>query len=162
MNNTADSLEAGLLRYTEGAVVGTGGFVETGGQRLDVRQVLPITNPDDLAKVTLEGRNGEKLTLQDVATVGWGHQPLSGDAVINDGPGLMLIVQKFPNANTLEATRGIEEAIDEMRPGLPSMEIDTAIFRPATFIELAMANLTKALLLGVVLVILILAAFLFE
>src|ERR687893_680433 len=162
MDNTADSLDAGLLRYSEGAVIGTGGFVEQGGQRLDVRNVLSITNPDDLAKVPLEGRNGEKLTLEDVATVEWGHQPLSGDAVINDGEGLMLIVQKFPNANTLEATRGVEEAIDEMRPGLPGIEIDTTIFRPATFIELSMDNLTRALLFGVVLVILILAAFLFE
>ncbi|HZY56830.1 MAG TPA: efflux RND transporter permease subunit, partial [Rubrobacteraceae bacterium] len=162
MDQTADSLDAGLLRYSEGAVIGTGGFVETGGQRLDVRQVLPITNPDDLAKIPLEGGNGERLTLEDVATVGYGHQPLSGDAVINDGQGLMLIVQKFPNANTLEATRGGEEAIDEMRQGLPGIEIDTTIFRPATFIETAIDNLTTALLLGVLLVVLILAAFLFE
>jgi Cu/Ag efflux pump CusA len=42
------------------------------------------------------------------------------------------------------------------------MQIDTTIFRPATFIELAIRNLTTALLLGVLLVILILAAFLFE
>src|ERR687889_214369 len=162
MDQTADSLDAGLLRYSEGAVIGTGGFVETGGQRLDVRNVLPIAGPDDLAKVPLEGRDGENLRLEDVATVKWDSQPLIGDAVINDGRGLMLIVQKFPNANTLEVTEGVEESIDDMRPGLPGMEIDTTIFRPATFIELALANLTKALLLGVLLVILILAAFLFE
>ena len=76
------------------------------------------------------------------------HQPLIGDAVINDGPGLMLIVEKFPWANTLDVTRGVEEALDEMRPGLPGIEIDTTIFRPATFIEVAIDNLTKALLLG--------------
>ena len=162
MDQTADSLDAGLLRYSEGAVIGTGGFVETGGQRLDVQNVLPIIGPEDLAKVPLEGRNGEELTLDDVANVQWDSQPLIGDAVINDGRGLMLIVQKFPNANTLEVTRGVEEAIDDMRPGLPGMEIDTTIFRPATFIEMAIDNLTKALLLGVVLVTLILAAFLFE
>src|ERR671916_3392951 len=162
MDNTADALDAGLLRYSEGAVIGSGGYVETGGQRLDVQNVLPIVTPEDLAKVPLEGSNGKTLRLEDVATVGWGHQPLSGDAVINDGHGLMLIVQKFPNANTVEVTRGIEEAIDDMRPGLPGMEIDTTIFRPATFIELAIANLTTALLLGVVLVIVVLAAFLFE
>src|ERR687894_383075 len=162
MDNTADALDAGLLRYSDGAVIGTGGFVETDGQRLDVQNVLPIVSPEDLAKVPLEGSNGKTLRLEDVATVGWGHQPLSGDAVINDGHGLMLIVQKFPNANTVEVTRGIEEAIDDMRPGLPGIEIDTTIFRPATFIELAIANLTTALLLGVLLVVLILAAFLFE
>ena len=106
--------------------------------------------------------NGTNVRLDDVASVGWGHQPLIGDAVIDDSRGLMLIVQKFPNANTLEVTRGIEETVDDMRPGLPGMEIDTTIFRPATFIEQAFGNLTRALLLGVLLVVLILAAFLFE
>ena len=42
------------------------------------------------------------------------------------------------------------------------MEIDTTIFRPATFIEQSIDNLTTALLLGVPLVILIIVAFLFE
>jgi CzcA family heavy metal efflux pump len=162
MDQTADSLDAGLLRYSEGAVIGSGGFVQTGGQRLEVQSVQPIVRPDDLAKVPLEGSDGKNLRLDDVANVKWDSQPLIGDAIINDGRGLMLIVQKFPNANTLEVTRGVEEAIDDMRPGLPGMEIDTTIFRPATFIELALANLTKALLLGVLLVVLILAAFLFE
>ena len=162
MDQTADSLDAGLLRYSEGAVIGTGGFVQADGQRLDVRNVLPIVGPDDLAKIPLEGRNGTNVRLDDVASVGWGHQPLIGDAVIDDGRGLMLIVQKFPNANTLEVTRGIEETVDDMRPGLPAMELDTTIFRPATFIEQAFGNLTRALLLGVLLVVLILAAFLFE
>jgi CzcA family heavy metal efflux pump len=162
MTATGDALDAGLLMYSEGAVVGTGGFVETQGQRLDVRNVLPIFQSDDLAKVPLEGKDGTKLNLSDVATVKGGHQPLIGDAVINDGPGLMLIVQKFPNANTVEVTRGVEKAIDDMRPGLPGIEIDTTIFRPATFIETAIDNLTTALLLGVLLVTLILFAFLFE
>src|ERR687898_669865 len=162
MDQTADSLDAGLLRYSEGHVIGTGGFVEQGGQRLDVQNVLPLVTPDDLAKVPLEGSDGKKLRLDDVANVKWDSQPLIGDAVVNDGRGLLLVVQKFPNANTLEVTQGVEEAIDDMRPGLPGMEIDTTIFRPATFIEMALDHLTEALLIGVLLVILILAAFLFE
>jgi CzcA family heavy metal efflux pump len=162
MSETSDALDAGLLKYSQGAVVGTGGFVETPSQRLGVQNVLPIVQPDDLARVPIERRNGEVLRLGDVANVVEDHQALIGDAVVNDGPGLLLVVQKFPNSNTLEVTRGVEEAIEEMRPGLPGMEIDTTIFRPATFIETAIDNLTRALLLGVVLVILILASFLFE
>ena len=90
------------------------------------------------------------------------HQPIWGEGVINDGPGLMLIVQKFRGANTMEVTQGIEDAMDEMKPGLPGMEIDTTIFRPATFIEQSIDNLTRALLIGILLVILIIAAFLFD
>ena len=78
--------------------------------------------------------------------------PMIGDAVINDGPGLMLIVEKFPWANTLDVTRGVEAALESCSPGLPGIEIDSTIFRPATFIELSIDNLTHALLIGCVLV----------
>jgi Cu/Ag efflux pump CusA len=60
----------------------------------------------------------------------------------------------------MEVTRGIEDAIDEMRPGLPGMEIDTTIFRPATFIEMSLRNLSRALLVGCILVIVVLMLFL--
>ena len=63
------------------------------------------------------------------------HQALIGDAVINNGPGLMLIVEKLPWGNTLEVTEGVEAALDEMKPGLTGIDIDTTIFRPASFIE---------------------------
>jgi CzcA family heavy metal efflux pump len=162
MEVTADALDAGILRYSDGAVIGTGGFIDTPNQRLGIRHVLSIATPDDLAKVTIEQRRGKALRLGDVADVTVDHQPLIGDAVINGGPGLMLIVEKLPWGNTLEVTRGVEAAIDEMRPGLPGMEIDTTIFRPATFVETAIHNLSRALLLGSLLVILILVLFLYD
>ncbi len=42
------------------------------------------------------------------------------------------------------------------------MEIDTTIFRPATFVELSIDNLTEALILGSILVVIVLALFLFS
>jgi CzcA family heavy metal efflux pump len=162
MDATADALDAGLLQFSEGSVVGTGGFIDTPNQRLNIRHVQPIVSPADLAKVPIEKENGKQLILDDVSTLVWDHQPLAGDAVVNDGPGLMLIVEKLPWANTLDVTRGVEDAMREIQPGLPGMEIDTTIFRPATFIEQSLDNLTKALLIGALLVILVLGAFLFE
>jgi Cu/Ag efflux pump CusA len=152
------------LTFLEASTPGTGGFVDTPNQRLGIRHVLPIVTPDDLAKVAVADTddNGTALRLGDVAEVVEDHQPLIGDAVINGGPGLMLIVEKLPRGNTLEVTRGVEAAIDEMRPGLPGMEIDTTIFRPATFVETAIHNLSRALLLGSLLVILILVLFLYN
>jgi multidrug efflux pump subunit AcrB len=85
-----------------------------------------------------------------------------GEAVVNDGPGLMLIVQKSPGANTMEVTRNGRGRHGGAAPGLPGVEIDTTIFRPATFIEQSIDNLTRALLLGVALVVIIIAGFLFE
>jgi multidrug efflux pump subunit AcrB len=74
----------------------------------------------------------------------------------------MLIVEKLPWANTLDVTRGVEAAIDEMRPGLPGINIDTTIFRPATFIEMSIENLTRSLLIGGFLVVIVLVLFLWE
>jgi CzcA family heavy metal efflux pump len=162
MDVTAGALDAGLLQFSEGSVIGTGGWVETPNQRFPIRLTQSIVTPDDLATVPVAKRGDQTLRLGDVARVVEGHQPLPGDAVINDGEGLMLIVEKFPWGNTLDVTRGVEQAIDELRPGLPGIQIDTTLFRPATFIETALGNLTAALLIGCLLVILVLIAFLFE
>jgi CzcA family heavy metal efflux pump len=162
MQTTADALDVGLLKFSSGAQVGTGGFVDTPNQRLQVRHILPITTPRDLAQVVIEKRGGKPLRLGDVARVVEDHQPLAGDAVINDGPGLMLIVEKLPWANTLDVTRGVEQALRELQPGLTGIDVDPTIFRPASFIETALHNLTNALLLGCLFVILVLAFFLFE
>jgi CzcA family heavy metal efflux pump len=162
MNATGDSLDSGLLRFSDGSFIGKGGFIETGGVRLNVRNKVGIDSAADLGKIVLERRNGTRLRVSDVATTKEEHQPLGGDAVVNNGPGLLLVVQKYPGANTLKLTKGLEDAIDEMRPGLPDIAIDTTIFRPASFIETAIHNLTTTLLLGCLLVVLILAAFLFE
>jgi CzcA family heavy metal efflux pump len=91
-----------------------------------------------------------------------GTLPLIGDAVINDGPGLMLVVEKFPWANTLELTRGVEDALTELQPGLPGLEMDPTIFQAADFIDLAIHNLTRALIIGSLLVLLVIGLFLFE
>jgi CzcA family heavy metal efflux pump len=157
-----------LLRFSEGHYVGTGGWIDTPNQRLPIRHVLPIVynkdevTPDALANGVVAVRNGKPLLMKDVAEVVIDHQPMVGDGIINDGPGLLLIVEKFPWGNTLQVSRGVEEALDALRPGLPEVMIDSEIFRPATFIEMSIDNLTTALIIASVLVILVLFAFLYE
>ena len=162
MEGTSDALDAGLLRFSDGAVIGTGGFIDTPNQRLTLQHVLPIVRPTDLATIPIAARGNRTVRLGDVAQVVTGTQPLAGDAVINDGPGLLLVVEKFPWGNTLDVTRGVETAIDELQPGLPEIQIDTHIFRASNFIETAIDNLAHALLIGALLVVLVLGAFLFD
>ena len=165
MNVMADALDAGLLKFSKGAIIGSGGYIDTPTERIGIRSVLPIETPESLAVVPINDRkkpDGSPLTLGDVGDVVWDHLPMVGDAVINDGEGLMMIVEKLPWANTLDVSRGVEEAIEEMRPGLQGIDIDTTIFRPATFIETSIDNLTKSLLIGAVLVVIVLLFFLYE
>ena len=87
-----------------------------------------------------------------MAEVKIGHPPPIGDAIINDVHGLLLIVEKQPTGTTLDVTRNVEAALQGMKPGLKDVQLDSTIFRPATFVEMAMANLGKALLFSAVLV----------
>ncbi len=162
MDTTSNALDAGVLMHQEAFTVGQGGFVESNGQRMNVRSIQPIVSEKELAKVPIERINGRPMRLGDVANVVEDTMPLWGDAGIGGKPGIMLIVQKVPGANTLEVTNGVEEAMDEMKPGLPGIEVHDGMFRPATFIDLALDNLIQAMLIGILLVVLILSAFLFE
>ncbi|MBU0665187.1 MAG: efflux RND transporter permease subunit [Proteobacteria bacterium] len=164
METTSDALDVGLLRYSTAAKTRIDGMFDTPNQRLVIHHKSPVFSVEHLAEVPvdLKRRRTEPPRLRDVATVAWDTWPMVGDAVINDERGLMMIVEKLPWANTLEVTRGIEEALAEMRPGLPGIEIDSTIFRPATFIKASIDNLKMALIFGSILVILVLGAFLYE
>jgi CzcA family heavy metal efflux pump len=160
IRTAGDALWVSPLSFLNASTPGiTGGFIDTPNQRLGVRHFLPISSPDDLAQVTVAGA---AIPLGDVATVVENHQPLIGDAVINDGQGLLLVVEKFPWANTLEVTRGVEDALAALQPGLPGLAMDSTIFRPATFIEMALENLTLSLIIGSLLLVLVVGAFLFD
>jgi len=156
------SVDAVARAAAEGTSVAGGGFVDTPNQRISVRHAASVADPADLAQAVVDDRRSPPLLLGDVADVTVGFPPPIGDAVINDRPGLLLIVEKQPWGNTLEVTRKVEAALEELRPGLRAIEFDSTIFRPATFIERSLTNLSWSLLIGCALVILVLGLFLFD
>jgi CzcA family heavy metal efflux pump len=159
IESTANSLWVSPLTFVEASTPGTGGFIDTPNQRLGIQHISPIRTPADLATVRVEDTKGKKLLLGDVATVVESHQPLIGDAVVNDRRGLLLVVEKFPEANSLRVTRGVEKALDTMRPGLTGVAFDTNVYRPASYIERSIDNLTLALVVGLGLIALVVGLF---
>jgi Cu/Ag efflux pump CusA len=146
------------LSFLEASTPGTGGFIETPQQRLQVRHVLEkLADPAELGKVPVVGTGGT-LRLADVADITVDHQPLIGDAVVSGGAGLVMVVEKFPGADTLEVTREVESALEALKPGLTGISTDTSVFRPADYIEDALGNLGVALAVGFGLLLLVLAA----
>ena len=160
IKTAGNALWASPLSFLEASTPGTGGWVDTPNQRLGVRHLMPITTAEDLAKVPIEDASSKRLG--DVVRVVEDHQPLIGDAIVKDAPALMLVVEKFPWANTREVTREVEKALAALRPGLSGLEMDSSLFRPATYLELAFDNFSSAFLIGAVLMIVTLLAFLFN
>jgi len=159
-----DSLWVTPLTFLKASMPGTGGWIDNRNQRLGVHHEMPITKPEDMAKVALAPRHlqmtGKSMSLGDVTEVTFDHPLLIGDAFVNNGQGLLLVVEKLPSANTLEVTRGVEKALDELSRGLPGVKIDTTVFQLASYITDSMFNLARAVIIGAVLMILGLIVFL--
>ncbi|GEL19911.1 efflux RND transporter permease subunit [Pseudonocardia asaccharolytica] len=160
ISTTGNATWASPLTFLEASTPGTGGFIDTPNQRLSVQNVSPIVDARSLAQVAVEGHPG--LRLGDVATVVEDHQLLIGDGIVGDTSGLMIVIEKFPDANTVEVTRGVEAALRELAPGLGDVRIDATVYRPASFVETAMRNLGLTLLIGVALALLLIGLFLFS
>jgi CzcA family heavy metal efflux pump len=143
-----------------GVAVETGGFIDTPNQRFAISHPSAVSSARDLEQIVVRDRGGAVVRIGDVARVTEGFPPPIGDAIINSVPGLLLIVEKQLGANTLEVTRGVDEALAHLTPGLGDVEVDARIFRPATFIEASLGNLNRALLFGCVLVVIVLIVFL--
>jgi len=151
------------LTFLEASTPGTGGFIDTPQQRLGIQHILPIRSAEDLSKVAIDrGADAPPLTLGEVATVVEDHQPLIGDGIVGTGNGLILVIEKFPNVNTLDVTRNVEAALAAMKPGLPGIDVDTTVFRQASFLDASIANVSLAVVIGFLLIALILGALLFD
>jgi CzcA family heavy metal efflux pump len=176
------TLDALMQSVRDATAVGAGGFVDTPNQRLALRHVPAVYTPEQLGEMVLAFRGsspsaastnslrpgtvassgGSPIRIRDVAEVVVDYAPPIGNAIINNQPGLLLIIEKQPWANTLDVTRGVEKAMEELKPAMGEVQFDTTIFRPATFIERSLANLSHSMLLGCVLVILVLLVFLYD
>jgi Cu/Ag efflux pump CusA len=143
VKTSGEAVWASPLTFLNSSTPGSGGFIDTPNQRLNIRHVSPILTANEFARIPV---HGTAVALSDVANVVESHQPLIGDAVYASGPGLMLVIEKFPDFNTQDVTRGVEAVLASMRPGLTGIDIDTTIYRPASFIERATSNLSTGLM----------------
>jgi CzcA family heavy metal efflux pump len=171
VGTAGNSLWVSSLSFLEASSPGTGGFFDAPNQRLAVRHVSPINTAAELARVPVEAADeqpapkaadGSPLRLSDIADVVEDHQPLIGDAIVNGKPGLMLVVEKLPTGNTLAVTKGVEEALDSLKPGLPGLDIDTRVFRPAQFIHHAVHDLSRTMAVGFLLLLVALALLFYQ
>lgn len=128
IETTGNALWVSPLTFVEASTHGSGGFIDTRQQRLGIYHRSPIRTADDLAQVILEGEQGQipaaggqPLRLGDVAQVVEDHQLLIGDRVAEEGlAGLILMIEKLPEASTLEVTRGWSRRWPSCSQGCPA------------------------------------------
>ncbi|HUZ71451.1 MAG TPA: efflux RND transporter permease subunit [Stellaceae bacterium] len=140
------------------------GFVSTPNQRILLQTEGQSLRPAALARTVLARHGGVSVTLGDVADVIDAPEPAIGAASIMGQPGVVMNVTEQYGANTLQVTKGIDQALATLRPALQreGVTLHDRLFRPANFITTATGNLRSSLVIGAVLVVIILFLFLFD
>ena len=139
------------------AVMGAG-FIETRNQRITIQTEGQALTPEVLGAVVVAHTNGFSVRLKDVARVVEGAEMKFGDCVIMGRWGVLLTMSSQYGANTMDVTKALEAALEEMKPVLAKDGITMygRMHRPATFIEAALKNMKHSLTLGGILVAVVL------
>ena len=132
------------ISYLQGSTPGTGGYLEDGNQRLDIRHILPFGTPSNLAGTPIKS----EVALGDVAQVVIGHQPLIGDALVDGTPGLVLVIQKLPGASATSVTSEVQQALASLHLSQDGVTDTTTLFHQSTYVTSAFNEVRTAVIIA--------------
>lgn len=139
----------------------TGGFLEKEGQEFLVRNIGVVETLADIEQTLIGMHFGRPVLVKDIAQVKEAPRLKRGDGSFNGKPAVVMTVQKQPGADTVTITRGIQAAIEEIKPSLPKgVVVNTEVFQQANFIEASIKGIQGKLKFGTVLVFAVLFLFL--
>jgi CzcA family heavy metal efflux pump len=140
------------------------GFIDTKNQRIVFQTEGQSLRAAQIARTVLLSRGGSSVTFGNIADVTDAPEPAIGGAAVQGKPGVILNVAEQYGANTVDVTKGVEAALQDLRPGFErdGVTLQADLFRPANFIKTAIANVQSSLLLGGAMVIVVLFLFLFD
>jgi len=155
------TLDQVLDAVAEANVNATGGVFVAAGQEYLIRGLGRAQDVADIERTVITVKDQVPVLVRDVARVAVAPAFRLGTASINNEDGILLVVAKQPEANTLRLTEEILTTLERMKPSLPAdVVMHTEIFRQADFIEVAVENVVGALRDGAVLVTVVLFLFL--
>jgi HME family heavy-metal exporter len=138
-----------------------GGFFQEPNREAVIRIQGRVRNLDDIKRTPIKSVDGIPVTIGQVADVVFAKGLPRGDASVNGDPAVILSVQKQPDANTLELTKELDKALDDIADALPEdVVVNRELFRQEHFIENSVHNVEKALLEAGVIVLVVILAFL--
>ncbi len=138
-----------------------GGFIDQGSQEILVRNIGAISSIKDIENTAVASHFGRPIRIGDIAVVKEGTQFKRGEASYQGKPAIILVIQKQPNADTIEVTENIESMIKNISASFPEgVEVHTDVFRQADFIASSISGIIGKLKFGTILVFLVLIIFL--
>ena len=153
-----DEVEEALRRANRNT---SAGFRVASGQEYLIQGVGQIRTISDIEQTVVATRGTQPILISDLGTVRIGEALKRGEGSYNGEPAVVLGIQRQPDVNTLQLTRTLDAAFDEIQATLPEgVRIERDVMRQADFIEVAVSNLNAALRDGTLLVVLVTVVFL--
>ena len=138
----------------------SGGRLEQGMQRFLVRTLNEFGTIQQMADAIIATRNGQPVYLRDVATVSHGYKEREAITRVDGKEAIELAVYKEGDANTVQLASGIRARVEEIGKSLPEGTVIKPVYDQSHFIDAAISEVKSAALIGGLLAILVLYAFL--
>jgi len=138
----------------------SGGRLEQGTQRFLVRTLNEFGTIEEMANAIIATRDGQPVYLKDVAKVTRGYKDREAITRVDGKEAIELAVYKEGDANTVQLADGVRKRVEEIQKGLPEGTTIRTVYDQSTFIAAAIGEVKSAALIGGLLAILVLYAFL--
>jgi len=135
------------------------GRIESGRYEVTLRAPAEFSNLEQIRDTVIDRRDGALVTLGQIARVSDTYEKLTRIIRVNGERGLRLAIRKQAGANTVEVARRVLEEVKAVNAAFPQIHI-VPVIDQGNFIERAIANVTRSVLYGGSLAVLVLLFFL--
>ena len=136
-----------------------GGNVETNKEELVLRTLGRFENPRDFEDLVVANINGAPVRIRDIGRVEDGTKEQRSLARLNGVPTVTLDIRRQSGANTIEVINGIKRELPKVIAQLPS-DVKVEVIRDQSrYIESALHEIQKHLVLGSILASLVVLLF---
>lgn len=138
----------------------SGGYARSGHKEYLVRTVGEFDDISTIGETVVGNQGTLPIRLKDIARILDTHKERRHHMRLNGRDAVILLVTKQSGSNTVQVIRAVNNALDELRPTMPTDIKFKAVIDQAELIEVATSNTTSTALIGGILAVFILFFFL--
>ncbi|XPF92436.1 efflux RND transporter permease subunit [Colwellia sp. RE-S-Sl-9] len=132
------------------------GYIEQNGEQVLVRSVGQLAKIDEILNVVVKKDNGIPVKISDVASVAIGKELRTGAATQNGIETVLGTTMMLIGENSRTVALEVENKLKQIQTSLPKGVIAEPVYNRTTLVDKAIATVTKNLVEGALLVVVVL------
>lgn len=132
------------------------GYIERNGQQLLVRSPGQLATIDDIGNVIITEHNSVPIKIKDVAEIAIGKELRTGAATRDGVETVLGTAMMLISANSREVAQDVASKLEDIQASLPKGVVAEAVYDRTALVDKAIATVSKNLMEGALLVIVVL------